>query len=107
MNLHSIYPYADRNQYFHISIFQIFMLAVGINILALILWLFAILKVAFEKSIPSQSQLTILLAGGLVMITSLIIYILFGGIIGGICFPLLAIGFFIAYKMQYSKLRIQ
>lgn len=98
--------YADRgNQYFHISISQIFGLVIGINILGLILWLFVILKVAFEKSVPKQSQLSIILAGGLIMILSLAIYKLFGEIIGAVCLPVLTTGFFIAFRLQYSRLK--
>lgn len=102
------FAYADRgNQNFQISISQIYRLTFGINVLGLILWLFAILKVTFEKLIPKQSQLTILLSGGLIMIISLVIYKLFGNIIGAVCFPLLSIGFFIAFKTQYGRLKIR
>lgn len=98
--------YADRgNQYFHISIFQIFGLIISINIFGLILWLFAMLKVAFENSIPKQSQSTILLTGGLIMIFSLVIYMLFGVILFAICFPLLTISFFMAFRSQYKRLK--
>lgn len=100
------FAYADRgNQNFHISIFQIFGLVIGINVLGLVFWLFVILKVAFEKSIPKQSQFSILLTGGLIMILSLVIYKLFGEIIGAICLPILTIGFFIAFRSQYKRLK--
>jgi len=99
--------YTDRgNLDFHFSQVSVYFLTIGINILGLILWLFAILKVTFEKSIPKQKQLTILLSGGLIIIISLIIYKLLGNLIGAICFPIMTIAYFLAFNNYYKKLKL-
>ncbi len=98
--------YTDRgNSDFHFSQVSVYFLTIGINILGLILWLFAILKVTFEKSIPKQKQLTILLSGGLIIIISLIIYKLLGNLIGAVCFPIMTIAYFLAFNNYYKKLK--
>ena len=94
------------NKNFGVSIFEFYYIGVVINIIGLILWLFAILHVAFEKSISKQSQFAILIAGGLVILTSLAINQILGNIVGAICFPILSIGFFAAYKMKFNTLKV-
>ena len=100
--------YTDRgNSDFHLSQLSAYYLTIGINIFGLILWLFAILKMTFEKSIPKQKQITTLLCGGVVIIVSLIIYKILGNLIGAICFPIMTIAYFLAFNSFYKRLKTE
>ena len=93
------------NSSFQLTFSQLNFFMIGINVLGLALWLFAILKVAFEKTITKQSQMAILLTGGLVLVASIIVYKILGSIVGFVCFPLLTISFYFAYKTQYKRIQ--
>lgn len=100
--------YTDRgNNNFQVSYISIYFFTIGLNILGLILWLLAIIKVTFGKSIPKQSQIAILLSGGLVMILTLIIYKLFNNLVGAVCFPIMTIIYFIGFTNYYKGLKMQ
>ncbi len=98
--------YADRgNSAFYFPIFSILFFAIGINILGFILWLYSILKITFENSIPKQTQTTFLLSGALIMIAAFIIYKVFGSLVIAVCFPIMTTGFFIGFRNYYNRLK--
>ena len=100
--------YTDRgNNNFQISYISIYSITIGINILGFVLWLLAIIKVTFGKLIPRQSQTTILLSSGLVMILTFIIFKLFGNLIGAVFFPIITIIYFIGFTNYYKGLKTQ
>lgn len=106
------YSYADRgNSAFHLSgasgFFSVIFLGIGINILGLIFWLSTMLRVTFGQLIPKRSQVIILLSGGLIFFLSLIIFKLFGNLVGTVCFPIMTIAYFISFNNFYKTLKAE
>lgn len=97
--------YANRESAgFHLPYLEFFPLIIIAGILGLALWSFVILKVAFNEVLPKQLQLAILMAGGLILIASFVVYSLFGNLIGIIFLPILTIGFYISFKLKYRRI---
>jgi len=96
-----------RTSNVHSIFFSILFIIISLNILGLILWLISFLKVVFLTSIFSKSQTRVLLSGAIIMVVALLIYFLLGSLIGAICFPIMTIGYFIAVKNYYWKLKAE
>lgn len=88
---------------FQFSFILLSFLIIGINILGLILCLVPILKALFSRIIPKPDQTKIILSGSLVLVVSLVIFLIFGNLIGAICFPVISIIYYLYVEDFYKK----